>query len=164
MRYLSIRSGGDGEAHMRAKQAISLLVFISSVCSLSRNSLSQPIRIEDVPSEMVGEFGECAAYCGIAKVCLDKSGVASDQVEPAINISMKTYFDAATALGMSASAIAAKYRLTFASEMKLISKSCANIAILIENYSERCIPLINKPSDRLGQLITGNNDWPSLPP
>lgn len=150
---------------MCAKRSVFVLAFIIPVFSLSNNALSQPLRIEDVPSEMVGEFGECTAYYGIAKVCFDKSGFPSTQLDSAINISMKTYFDAATAMGMSPSAIAAKYRLTFVLEMKLISNSCANMAILIENYSERCVSLINKPSDRLEQLtISGNNDWPSLPP
>ncbi len=125
---------------------------------------SGPIRIEDVPTELVGEYAECAVYYNLSKICLEKSEFTDNKaVAEAASASLNYYYTAAKTAGMSEDGLAAKYRLTFSSEMLLISKACINMDVLIERYTSRCKSLLENPTDRLAKLMSGDNDWPPLP-
>jgi hypothetical protein len=147
---------------MRAEQLLAGVGLLLGM--FPHTATSQSIRIEDVPTEMVEEYGECAVYYNIDKLCLEQSDFAGNTaVAEAASTSLKYIYTAASAAGMSGDGLAAKYRLTFNTEMTLISKACINIDVLIERYASRCKSLLENPTDRMAKLMSGENDWPPLP-
>jgi hypothetical protein len=130
------------------------------------STLAQSVAIkpEDVPTEMVEELAECAVFYAIGAECIKNSDADPDgRVSKSVETAQKGYYFTAYKIGMSPQAIEAKFRLTFKAEFEMISHVCLNIDVLLDRYLDRCKPLIENPANRLGELLSGQNNWPSLP-
>jgi hypothetical protein len=131
------------------------LFLAVAMTAASGGAAAQPLTQQEALNEISSESTECFAYYSIANGCMFK--IATEEQKRVLQSTsdrarqLSVTFGKAT--GVSDETLLARTRIALRSMLDMTSKSCLNVAIILEKYAAKCKALLEAPERRLQSLM-----------